>query len=98
MAKSERLAFETIHLWPVITQESPSRTARVRSERGSEPARSGSVMAKQDCVRPATSGSSHCFFCASLPYCTRMRALPEFGAMIPNSALEYGLQARISYM
>ena len=54
-----------------MTHASPSRTARVRSERGSEPARSGSVMAKQDCMRPDTSGSSHSFFCSGVPYCTQ---------------------------
>ncbi len=44
------------HLWPSITQSSPSRTARVRSVVGSEPGTSGSVIEKNDRSSPATSG------------------------------------------
>ena len=51
-----RRAFEMNHLWPLITQESPSRRASVRSPVGSEPATSGSVIAKQDRTSPAASG------------------------------------------
>src|SRR5271157_3442910 len=98
IAKSARFALEENHLWPVITHSSPSRTARVRIERGSEPAVSGSVIAKQDCIVPATSGSSHFFFCSVEPYLTRMVWLPEFGAMMPKIGFEYGLHARISFM
>ena len=72
MAKSAAFALDANHLWPLITHSSPSRTARVWSERGSEPGWSGSVMAKQDCILPLTSGSSHCFFCSSVPYLTRI--------------------------
>ena len=43
-------------LVPVITQSGPSRTARVRIPRRSEPA-SGSVMARHSVRSPATVGS-----------------------------------------
>jgi hypothetical protein len=88
IAKSARLAFDVNHLWPLITHSSPSRTARVRSERGSEPGASGSVMAKQLCIVPATSGSSHFFFCSGVPYLSRIFWLPEFGARIPKIGFE----------
>ena len=44
------------HLWPSITQSSPSRTARVGSVVGSEPGTSGSVIEKNERISPATSG------------------------------------------
>ncbi len=46
----------------------------------SEEATSGSVIAKQDRISPASSGCNHCFFCASLPYRTRTSILPVSGA------------------
>ena len=55
------------HLWPLMTHSSPSRTARVRSSVGSDPAVSGSVIEKQLRVSPSSSGWSQRFFCASLP-------------------------------
>ena len=58
MAKSARMAPEMNHLWPSITQPSPSRRALVRSMRGSEPTPgAGSVMAKHDLRSPRISGS-----------------------------------------
>ena len=42
------VAPEMNHLWPLTTQWSPSRTARVWMRVGSEPATSGSVMAKHE--------------------------------------------------
>ena len=56
MRKSAIEPLEVNHLWPLITQSSPSRTARVRSSVGSEPALSGSVMLKPDFRSPASSG------------------------------------------
>ncbi len=41
-------------------------------------------MEKPDCMVPSMSGSSHLRFCSSVPYLTRMVALPELGAAIPN--------------
>ena len=40
------------HLCPSITHSSPSRTARVRSSVGSEPATSGSVIEKNERISP----------------------------------------------
>ena len=48
---------EMNHLWPLITQSSPSRTARVWIRVGSLPATSGSVIAKQERTRPSHRGS-----------------------------------------
>src|SRR5665647_336320 len=36
-------------------------------------------------ISPEMRGSSHLRFCSSVPYLTRMLALPEFGAAMPNS-------------
>ena len=41
-------------------------------------------MEKPDSIVPSMSGSSHFRFCSSVPYLTRMLALPELGAAIPN--------------
>ncbi len=85
MKKSAARPLEVNHLWPLITQWSPSRTAVVARDRGSEPAVSGSVMENPDSMVPSTSGSSHRRFCSSVPYLTRMVWLPELGASTPNS-------------
>ena len=53
-------------LLPLRTQSSPSRTARVRIEPGSEP-ESGSVRPKQPIASPAAMRGSHSCFCSSLP-------------------------------
>ena len=86
------MPFDVNHLWPLMTHSSPSRTASVVIERGSEPAWSGSVIEKPDSISPAMKGRSHFRFCSSVPYLTRMLALPEFGAAMPKSALApYGV-------
>ena len=56
IAKAAPRAPEMNHLWPSRTQWPPSWTARVRMPVGSEPATSGSVIAKQERTRPSTSG------------------------------------------
>ena len=56
MRKSAIEPLEVNHLWPLITQSSPSRTARVLSSVGSEPALLGSVMENPDLRSPASSG------------------------------------------
>ena len=56
MAKLARWALEMNHLWPLITHSSPSGSACVRISVGSEPATSGSVMAKHDHTVPSHSG------------------------------------------
>ena len=71
-------------MWPLMTHSSPSRTALVRMERGSEPAFSGSVMENPDCMVPSTRGSSHFSFCSAVPYLARIDWLPELGATTPK--------------
>jgi hypothetical protein len=44
-------------------------------------ATAGSVIAKPERISPASSGSSHRFFCSSDPYFTRTSALPVSGAL-----------------
>ena len=65
---------------PLITHSSPSNLAEVQMLVASEEATSGSVMPKQERISPAKSGSSHCFFCASLPYLCKTSMLPVSGA------------------
>src|SRR5258708_36437777 len=72
MKKSARKPFEVNHLCPLITHWSPSRTAVVLIDRGSEPAESGSVIEKPDSILPSVSGTSHFFFCSSVPYLSRI--------------------------
>ena len=85
MKKSAAHPLDVNHLCPLMTHSSPSRTASVASERGSEPAASGSVIENPDSKVPSINGSSHLRFCSSVPYLTRMVALPELGAATPNS-------------
>ena len=57
-----------IHIfWPLRTQSSPSRLARVRMPPGLEP-KSGSVRPKQPSASPAAMRGSHSCFCSSEPY------------------------------
>ena len=86
------------HLCPLITQSSPSRTARVCSVVGSDPGTSGSVIEKQERMSPLTSGFSHCSFCSSEPNCHRISALPESGACAPKARGARKLRPRISFM
>ena len=62
MMKSAPRAPEANHLWPLITQSSPSSTASVWISVGSEPATSGSVIEKQERILPSHSGRSHFSF------------------------------------
>ncbi len=98
MKKSASIPFDVNHLWPLMTQSSPSRTASVSMERGSDPAWSGSVMENPDCSSPSIRGSSHFRFCSSVPYFTSTLALPELGAAMPNRAAAPTAYERISYM
>jgi hypothetical protein len=60
MAKAAPSAPVMYHLCPSMTQASPSRRARERSMVGSAPAPgAGSVMAKQERIWPAASGSRY---------------------------------------
>ena len=56
MTKSDSSAWLMKCFVPVMTQSAPSRTARVRMPRRSEPA-SGSVIARHSTRSPATAGS-----------------------------------------
>jgi hypothetical protein len=56
MRKSATEPFEENHLWPSMTQASPSSVAVVSSSVGSEPAVCGSVMEKAERSSPASSG------------------------------------------
>jgi hypothetical protein len=49
-------------------------------------ATAGSVIAKPERISPASSGSSHSFFCSSDPYLTRTSALPVSGALQLNTS------------
>src|SRR5882757_11198656 len=57
---------EINHLWPLITQLSPCFTAEVFICVGSEPAASGSVIAKHDLILPSQSGRRYFSFCAGV--------------------------------
>ena len=87
IAKSAPSAPLENHLCPSITHSSPSRIARVRRSVGSEPATSGSVIAKKERLSPATSGRRNCAFCSSVPNRWRISAFPASGAWQPKSEL-----------
>ena len=81
MANEARAAPEMNHLCPLITHSSPSCTTWVRMNVGSEPATSGSVMAKQDETTPSHSGFRYDAFWSSVPQCNSVCMLPSSGAM-----------------
>src|SRR5262245_9973141 len=68
------------HLCPLTTQWSPSLTAWVRISVGSEPATSGSVIAKHERWTPSHSGRRYCSFCSGVPKCSSVCMLPSSGA------------------
>src|SRR5438105_3810944 len=80
MANAAPLALVMNHLWPLITQLSPSRTAVLLIVVGSEPETSGSVMAIHDRTSSATSGSKYLRFCAAVAAIHRISVLPVSGA------------------
>jgi hypothetical protein len=98
MRKSAIDALEENHLCPLRTQPSPSRSARVRSSVGSEPALSGSVIENADFRSPASNGCSQRSFCSSVPASARISELPESGAWLPNALGANGDVPRISCM
>ena len=77
---SRRFAPEMNHLWPLITQSSPSFTAFVWISVGSEPATSGSVIAKHERARPSASGRRYRSFCSGVAQCSSVCMLPSSGA------------------
>ena len=58
---------EDHHLRPLRTYSLPSRTMLARILVASEEATSGSVIAKQDRISPASNGFSHFSFCSGEP-------------------------------
>ena len=81
IANRARRALEMNHLCPLITHSSPSRYARVWMRVGSDPATSGSVIAKHDPrTVPSHSGLRYFSFCSSVPQCSRVCMLPSSGA------------------
>ncbi len=74
------IAPEMYHLRPVMTYSSPSRSMRVVMLVASEDATSGSVIANAERISPASSGSSHCFFCRSSPNWVSTSMFPVSGA------------------
>jgi hypothetical protein len=68
------------HLRPLMTYSSPSGTIERPMLVASEEATSGSVIANAERMSPASSGSSHCFFCSSVPNMCSTSMLPVSGA------------------
>ena len=80
IAKSAPTAPEVNHLWPSTTHSSPSSVALACNSVGSEPETSGSVIEKQERIRPSSRGSSHLSLCWSVPCSARISMLPVSGA------------------
>ena len=60
------MAPDVNHLWPLMIQWSPRFTALVRICVGSEPATSGSVIAKHERTLPSASGRRYLSFCSGV--------------------------------
>lgn len=74
------IAPEMYHLRPVMTYSSPSLAILVSMLVASEEATSGSVIANAERISPASSGSSHRFFCSSEPNWASTSMFPVSGA------------------
>src|SRR6266545_5181573 len=84
IANVEPIAPLVNHLWPLIIQLSPSRTAVVRRLVGSDPATSGSVIAKHERTSPAASGRRYLSFWSGVAATSNNSALPASGAALPK--------------
>src|SRR5260370_1307150 len=84
MKKDATDALEEKYFRPVITQSSPSRTARVAKTRGTAPP-CGSVIEKQKKIAPDSSLASERSLCSSAPKRALSCALPVSGAWVPNT-------------
>src|SRR5204862_499087 len=91
IANAAPSAPELNHLCALITHASPVRSARARRPRGSDPETSGSVIAKNERISPATSGRSQRAFCSGVPNSWRISALPVSGAWQPKMRGATGL-------
>lgn len=74
---------EVNHFSPLMTHSSPSRTAWVLNRLGSDPP-CGSVIEYAENMSWLSSGSSHRFFCSSVPNAASISMLPVSGAAAPN--------------
>src|SRR5207248_1887143 len=81
-----RAAPEIHHLRPLRTYSSPSRLMENWMLVASELATSGSVIANAERIWPLSRGSSHVFFCSSVPNCARISILPVSGAAQLNTS------------
>ena len=97
IATSAPMAPVQNHLWPSITHSSPSRTALVSSVVGSDPATSGSVIAKQLRIEPSSSGASQRSLCSSVPWSTRISIFPVSGAEQLKANGATGLRPIVSH-
>src|SRR3954464_15023428 len=70
------------HTEPLRTYSLPSRRMLSSMLVASLDATSGSVIRKAERILPCSRGSSHCFFCASLPYLANTSMLPVSGAAL----------------
>mmetsp|Transcript_120274 Transcript_120274/g.218577 ORF Transcript_120274/g.218577 Transcript_120274/m.218577 type:complete len:223 (+) Transcript_120274:791-1459(+) len=86
------------HLWPLMTYSSPSRTKVVLMFVASLLATPGSVIAYALRMVPSSNGSSHCFFCSSVPYFSNTSMLPVSGAVQFMATLHIGKAPKISQM
>src|SRR5882762_7430553 len=89
---------EMNHLRPLTTQTSPSAFARVEIFVASEDATSGSVIAKQDLIRPSSSGFSHRSCCPRVPNAARMPIFPVSGELQLKTLDAHSLQPITSAM
>jgi hypothetical protein len=81
MSTSAQFALVMKRFCPSMTYASPSRTARVRSPLGSEPA-SGSVSANDATSSPLANPGRYCCFCRSVPQLTS--TWPAIPLLVPN--------------
>mmetsp|Transcript_2769 Transcript_2769/g.9347 ORF Transcript_2769/g.9347 Transcript_2769/m.9347 type:complete len:207 (-) Transcript_2769:1312-1932(-) len=69
------------HLRPLSTSSSPSMRTVACMLVASDEATSGSVIAKQERISPASRGSSHRAFCSAVPNMCKTSMLPVSGAL-----------------
>src|SRR5258707_11076433 len=89
---------ELHHLRPLMTYSSPSRTIELCMLVASDDATAGSVMQKAERISPASSGSSHSFLCASVPYFSIVSILPVSGAEQLNTSPAHWMRPMISHI
>ena len=87
MMKSAIDALVIIHLRPLSTHSSPSRTPVDSICVGSVPDTQGSVMANALRMSPRRLGHNQRSFCSSVPPSAISSALPESGAMFPKTSI-----------